>query len=400
MIEGLFILGLVILVGFVGHLLYKTTKIPESVFLIIMGVLFGPVFGVVNGQFFLDNASFFLSFALVLVLLNSGLSIDVEKTLKNAPLAFLFTLLVLVITTGIVTLVTTKLFGWPIINGIFLGVLGFGTELIAISDMMEKLRLGGNTKTLLILESVINDVFLIISISILLAITANTGIPLLRVVMNMFFLSILLGILFAVTWIYLFVRHIHGNPLGYVFTLGAALVIYVAMDYFGFNGAICVLVFSIGLGNYRHFLKWFKNADKLIPVEKDIIMVGGVNNQLTFLIRTLFFFFIGLIFDLSTISKELLFFVLLLTFMLVASRFLAGWVLSLIQPKFKESIPILTVMAASGFVDTLLAIMVARAGIAIPHLTEIILMVVIFTTVISVISVIAVGRHYANNRTY
>lgn len=400
MVDGLFILGIVVLVGFVGNLLYKNTKIPESVFLIVMGILLGPVFHIVEGQFFLDNAPFFLNLALVVVLFNSGLSINLEKTMKNTPLAFFFTILVLVITTGIITLVTTKLFGWPLINGIFLGLLGFGTEMIVITDMMEKMNLGENTKTILTLESVINDVLLVTSVSILLATATSTGISVFRVLLDMFLFSVLLGICFAVLWIYLFVRHIHGNPLGYIFTLGAGILIYVSMNEFGFNGAICVLVFSIILGNYRHFMKWFSNSENLLPVEKDILMVGGVNNQITFLVRTLFFFFIGLIFDFSSITPELLFFVILITFVLLLSRFLASWVISIIQPKLKASIPIITVMAASGFVDTLLAIMVSRAGIAIQNLTEIILLVVLFTTILSLISVILMGKFYANRPTY
>jgi cell volume regulation protein A len=224
--------------------------------------------------------------------------------------------------------------------------------------------------------------------------------PLGRIVLDLVLFSTLLGGLFALVWIYLFVRYIHGNPLEYIFTLGAAFFIYDMMESTGFNGAICVLVFSLALGNYKHILKLLKNVDKLIPVEKDIVMVEGVNHQITFLVRTLFFFFIGLIFNITAVQKEVLIFAVLITVVLLTARFFAGGVLSVIDKRFRPSLPLFTIMAASGFIDTLLAVMVSRAGVNIPYLTEIILLIVIFTTLSSLIGMIILQRHYATRPTF
>ncbi len=398
--NGLLILGFVFLFGFVGHILYKTTKIPESMFLIIIGILLGPVFNVINGSFFLENAAFFLNLALVVVLLNCGLSINITKIIKTTPLAFLFTVFVLIITTGIITFVTVFFFKWSLLNGIILGILGFGTEMITVSHLVERLNIGENTKTLLILESVLNDLLLIGLITVLVAIsTKSAETSILRILLDKFFLSALLGITFAIVWLFLFIRYIHGNVLGYVFTLGACFFIFDIMDIFGFNGAIAVLIFSIALGNYKHFLKWFKNYHKFLPIEKDIVIVEDVNNQITFITRTLFFVFIGLVFNLKAISSQVFFFVFFISAVLILARYLSVLLLAKIKPEYVNSVPVITAMVASGFIDTLLAFVVIRAGVNIPNLTEIILLIVILTTFAAMISAILLEKFY-HKKTY
>ena len=398
--NGLLIIGFILLVGFIGNILYKKTKIPESLFLIIIGIVLGPVLNIIKGDFFLQNATFFLNLSLVVVLLNCGLAIDISKIMKTAPLAFLFTLFVLIITTSIITFVTVVFFHWPILNGIILGVLGFGTEMITVTHLIEKLNIGENTKTLLFLESVINDLILISIVTILITIITNsTGTSLVKVIFDKFFLSALFGIIFALVWIFLFIRYIHGNELGYVFTLGAAFFIYDIMDTFGYNGAIAVVVFSVVLGNYRHFFRSLKDYEKFLPLQKDIVEVVGVNNQITFIVRTLFFVFIGLVFNAAALRMEVLFFVLLITGVLVLARYLSAFALSKLRPEYTNSIPIITAMAASGFIDTLLAFVAMRAGVNIPNLTEIILLIVILTTLVSMFSSIWLERYY-HKKTY
>jgi cell volume regulation protein A len=185
-----------------------------------------------------------------------------------------------------------------------------------------------------------------------------------------------------------------------VFTLGAAFFIYEVMESSGFNGAICVLVFSLILGNYKYFLKWMKDAKTLLPVEKDILKLEDVNVQITFLVRTLFFFFIGFIFDVSIVRKEVLIFAFVFVGVLLVSRLLASGLLAGVDRRFGKSIPIFTIMTASGFIDTLYGVLAARAGVNIPNLTEIILLMVVLTTIISLIGMLVLEKFYVNKPTY
>src|SRR3989339_183918 len=111
MSNGILILGIIILIGFIGNFFFNKTRIPESIFLMLIGILLGPVFSVVSPSFFADNASFLISLALVVVLLDSGLTLNISKTLKNAPTALVFTVLVMACTVAIVSAVTVLFFG-------------------------------------------------------------------------------------------------------------------------------------------------------------------------------------------------------------------------------------------------------------------------------------------------
>jgi len=388
MANDILILGIIILIGFIGNFFFNKTKIPESIFLILIGILLGPIFNVVSNEFFINNATFLISLALVVVLLDSGLKLNISKIIKNAPTAFVFTILVIISTVAIVSAVTVLVFDWPLINGIFLGIIGSGTTTITVTHLVEKLSIGKNTKTMLVLESVVNDLTLITAASVLISFALPENSPsIFKILFNELVISIILGIVFALIWAYIFLKHIHGNKLAYVFTLGIAFVIFDGVEFFGFNGAISVLVFSLALGNYSAIAGKFKAYSKILsPIKADITIVRNINNEITFLMRTLFFVFLGVIFNTEAIKWAIIIFVFVITVAEATSRYLAARALVVFEPRFKNSVPVMTTIVASGFTSTLVAFLSIEAGINIPNLAEIVLLLVIFTTLFSIIS--------------
>lgn len=396
--NGILILGIVILIGFIGKFFFNKTRIPESVFLMLIGILLGPVFNVVSGKFFIDNASFLISLALVVVLLDSGLTLNISKALKNAPTALIFTILVMLSTVAIVSAVTVLFFDWPLINGIFLGIIGSGTTTITITHLVEKLSVGKNTKTLLVLESIVNDITLITAVSILISfVLSDSGkVSIFKVIFNELVISVILGVAFALIWAYVFLRYIHGNKLAYVFTLGIAFIIFDGVEFFGFNGAIAVLIFSLALGNYSALVSKLKAYSKiLIPIKADISIVRGINTEITFIMRTLFFVFLGVIFNTSVIKWNILLFVFIIVVAEVTSRYAAAKTLALLKPSFANSVPVITTLVASGFTSTLVAFLSIEAGINIPNLAEIVLLLVMFTTLWAIIGSAVLERKIA-----
>jgi len=398
MSNGILILGIVILIGFIGKFFFNKTRIPESVFLMLIGILLGPVFNVVSGKFFIDNASFLISLALVVVLLDSGLTLNISKALKNAPTALIFTILVMLSTVAIVSAVTVLFFDWPLINGIFLGIIGSGTTTITITHLVEKLSIGKNTKTLLVLESVVNDITLITAVSILISfVLSDSGkASIFKVIFNELVISVILGMVFALIWAYVFLKYIHGNKLAYVFTLGIAFIIFDGVEFFGFNGAIAILIFSLVLGNYSALVSKLKAYNKILaPIKADISIVRGINTEITFIMRTLFFVFLGVIFNPSVIKWSILLFVLIIVIAEVLSRYVAAKTLAFFEPRFANSVPVITTLVASGFTSTLVAFLSIEAGIKIPNLAEIVLLLVMFTTLWAIIGSSVLERKLA-----
>lgn len=402
MSNDILILGIIILVGFIGNFFFNKTRIPESIFLMLIGILLGPVFNVVSSKFFIDNASFLISLALVVVLLDSGLTLNISKALKNTPIALIFTILVMLSTVAIVTAVTVLFFDWSLINGIFLGIMGSGTTTITITHLVEKLSIGRNTKTLLILESVVNDITLITAVSILISfVSSDSGkASIFKVMFNELAISVILGIAFALVWAYVFLKYIHGNKLAYVFTLGVAFTIFDGVEFFGFNGAITVLIFSLALGNYSALVSKLKAYSKILaPIKADISIVRNINTEITFIMRTLFFVFLGVIFNTSVIEWGILLFVLIIVIAEVLSRYAAAKTLVFFEPRFANSVPVITTLVASGFTSTLVAFLSIEAGINIPNLAEIVLLLVMFTTLWAIIGSAVIERKISKCKT-
>ena len=193
-----------------------------------------------------------------------------------------------------------------------------------------------------------------------------------------------------------FLRYIHGNKLAYVFTLGIAFIIFDGVEFFGFNGAIAVLIFSLALGNYSALVSKLKAYSKILaPIKADISIVRGINTEITFIMRTLFFVFLGVIFNTSVIKWNILLFVFIIVVAEVTSRYAAAKTLAFFKPRFANSVPVITTLVASGFTSTLVAFLSIEAGINIPNLAEIVLLLVMFTTLWAIIGSAVLERKIA-----
>ncbi|MDD9952890.1 MAG: cation:proton antiporter [Candidatus Woesearchaeota archaeon] len=393
--QGLPILGLIILVGVVGNMLFRRTRIPESLFLIVIGVLIGPVLGWVPRELFLENITFFVSIALIIVLLNSGLNLDLYRTLKNAWYASLFTLFVFGMTLLTVTLTVVYVFKWPVLYGLFLGIIGSGTTTVTITHLVEKLKISKDfidtdTKNLLVLESVVNDLTVITGGSILLAVIkpgAMTGSAIAQILFNELVVSLVVGAICGVCWVFLYAYKLHGNKLSYIFTLGVALMIYSGVESLALNGAITIMMFSLVLGNHDVVVQKLRVRAKLFKgVERDVFSMKKTDVEFTFLIRTFFFVLLGIVFDLSVLQNWWVIYLALgvLAAELVA-RYLSCVFMTRVHPSFKKARFIRTVLVASGVTSTLVAFLSIEAGVNIPHLAEIVLLLVFLTTTTAIL---------------
>ena len=96
------ILGLIILVGFIGRGIFRYTKVPESLFMIIIGLIVGPFFNIVDQSELADYTPLVVTLTLIIVLLDSGLSLEISDIARSFAKATVFTILVLIITTSVV----------------------------------------------------------------------------------------------------------------------------------------------------------------------------------------------------------------------------------------------------------------------------------------------------------
>ena len=63
----------IIIFGFLGEQLFRRTGIPSFLFLILMGILLGPVFQIFSGQQLTPILGLFAELTLIMILFYSGL---------------------------------------------------------------------------------------------------------------------------------------------------------------------------------------------------------------------------------------------------------------------------------------------------------------------------------------
>jgi len=86
------LLASIILIGFLGNIFFEKTGLPDALWLILFGVLIGPIFSLVNRETLSQNITIFAPLALIIIMFDSGLNSDLIKLVKQSSRAILLTL--------------------------------------------------------------------------------------------------------------------------------------------------------------------------------------------------------------------------------------------------------------------------------------------------------------------
>jgi len=376
--------AVIIILGFLGEEFFKRTSIPDSILLLLFGVLLGPIFQLFAHEELLAITPYFAALALIIILFDGGLNMDIREAVKNSPRA-----LVLAITGWILNVIVTAalckvLLGWRLLNGLLLGsIVGGGSSIIVIA-LIRKLKVNEKIETVLSLESILTDVLCTVgaftAINILLqemSEGAAGGISMYAALGDVgvaFGVGILVGLGFGVAWLVILER-IKGKPNAYMLTLAMLFLTFVVATNLGGNGALSALFFGLIIGNSRHIARLIKFRTT-ISIDKN---VRDFHSQISFLIRSFFFVFTGLLFSLSSFMSVL--FGLLLSFTFLGIRF--GVVkMASVKSELSDYGALMTVMFPRGLAAAVLASIPLTSGVPGSQAFPEIAFIVILTTII------------------
>ncbi len=306
---------------FLGHSLnwfFVKTKIPDLLILVSIGYLAGPVFGFVNVADLGQVGQVMSTVALVVILYEGGLNLNTRDLMTSTLPALGLTLFGFSSIVGVATLVAHFLGGLDWGMAVLLGVGIGSTSSAIVIPMVKQLSVSGNVKTVLGLESAFTDVLTIV-IFLVLVDSLSSG------VFNMNDLLVgigpktlcagLIGLGFAIVWAIL--KKKYSNIFNMTFSGEAwALLTYGVLEFFSFNGAIGVLTLGFFLANLHLFPKWLTSIMSSIPVTyKDLSLL----KEATFLLRTFFFLYLGLLVKFSNIKIVMI--AVLLSVLIFVTRF-------------------------------------------------------------------------------
>ena len=283
--------GVVIFLGVIGEAFFKKTGIPDVAFIMMLGVIIGPVLGIIQPEIVLEVVPYFAALALLIIMFDGGLNLEIKSMVKTAHFATILSVIGFAISVGIVTGLAHYWLGWEWFESILLGSIVGGSSSAIVFGLVRSLRISNEAKSLLSFESALTDILAtIIAFVMFEAVLAGSldihtlGDSIGRAVI----VGLILGFGVGIPWMYLTTKLANSQHV-YVLTLGILFVLYFMANSFGESGALTALVFGLMLGNKRHLSRYMKF--KLPNIDTD----DSMHNQLTFLVRTFFFVFVGLL---------------------------------------------------------------------------------------------------------
>lgn len=308
---ALFLLSIagIFLIGSVGELIFQRTNIPDVIWLILAGIALGPVGGFITRPMLGSIAPYFAALTLVVVLFDGGSALKLQElktaASRSSALAFCtFTgaLVGIALLGGIFGLFSERLhewFGierflpeeWSWLHGLLLATILAGSSSIIIMPAMAAAKVAPKISNLVSLESAVTDALCVVGtaavIDIMRGSAEGAAGPIIALASS-FGIGAGIGIGSGLVWL-LFLRALKDAQHAYPFTLAALLIIYVIIDKAGGSAAFGILSVALILGNAKLIGGAIGLRD---DVELDL-GVRGFHGQMAFIVKSLFFVFIG-----------------------------------------------------------------------------------------------------------
>lgn len=297
------LLGGLLVLSYFADVLFESTRIPAVVLLIVSGVLLGPVFELVRGAEFERAAPYFGAVALVVILFEGGLGLDLEESARGLLAATGLAAVSFLLTAGTLTLFAHAILGlaWP--SAFVLGsLLGVPSSAVVL-PIAGRLGLRSDLRTVVVLEAALADVLGILGAEI--GIEAAGGRSVTALALRRLFLGFAIGaavaLIVGLFWSRLLrdLKPAEGHGYGEVLTFGVVLMLDGAVHSLGGAAAIAVVAFGLVLSNEPVIVARLLHrplSDENEALFRELrVGVHRFANQLTFLVRTFFFVFLGVV---------------------------------------------------------------------------------------------------------
>jgi len=310
--------GVVIFLGVAGEAFFKKTGIPDVAFLMVLGVIIGPVLGIIQPEAVIEVVPYFAALALIIIMFDGGLNLDIKHLVKTAHFSVTLAVLGFILSVVIITLATHYVLGWIWLESILLASIVGGSSSAIVFGLVKNIKISEEVKSMLSFESALTDILAMIAAFILFeaVLIGHFDLQTLQETLGRaVVVGLVLGFGVGIPWMYVSTKF--GNAQhAYMLTLGILFVLFFLANSFGESGALTALVFGLMLGNKRHLSRVLKF--KLPKIEMD----DPTHNQLTFLVRSFFFVFVGLMASFGQV--EYVVFGILITIAVFGGRIFVG----------------------------------------------------------------------------
>jgi len=300
--DAALVIGLVGVLIFAAHLfevIFRHTRIPDVLPLVVIGLILGPLLGIATPTSFGAVGPIFTVVTFVLILFEAGTGLSISSLRQTYKETLILTTITFILNVAVVGVATHYLTGLGFIKSFILASVVGGISSAVIAPMLGQLHMHEENKAVLLLESTITDVFCVIATLSVIEIANlgdimqfDIGLTMGKLIAS-FLLATMLGTVSAFGWSYI-LNKVRGLQNSMFTTAAFVFVIFGIAEWLGYSGAIAALAFGITLGNI---------SSLRLPKLYNGLNTGlsGLNisekaffSELVFILKTFFFVYIGI----------------------------------------------------------------------------------------------------------
>jgi len=370
---ALILAGGIVAIGFLGNYLFERTGFPDMILLLVLGIIIGPLTGLVNAGAVTPLAPYLAALALVFILFDGGMAMNIYRVFSESPraavLAFAGFGLNVAVTTFFMAYIVLR--DLPIFYSMLFGTILGGSSSIVVISLSSKIGVSEKCSTILSLESAITDILCIVFSLVVIEIILKGSVDPIMIgqsIASRFSTGIVLGVFLGLLWLSV-LKRIVKSPYSYMLTLAVVLLAYALSEFLGGSGSLCSLLFGIVLGNEREIYRIFRMEK---PPPSGTIIDAGLKrfeSEIAFLLRTFFFVYMGLIVSIGDIKTIVVGVILSLTLLL--SRFAAVKIATVRCSELADERLIMSVMLTRGLAAAVLATLPMQYAAENPIFSEI-----------------------------
>jgi len=311
-IGTLLAISLILIFGFFAEFIFKHFKIPDVLFLIVLGIVLGPnVTGYMTPSQFDAIAPLFTTFALLFLLFDGAFNIDLSSFAKGISYSLFVMLFNFIISTAII-LGIMMAFGYPLTTGLLVGFILGGVSSAFVIPVLSQMNVKKDLYSILALESALTDVFCIVSALTMMELIKVQALDIQGIfaqISSLFAVAGLIGIVCGIFWI-IIAHTIFKENKSYMVTISAVILVYILTEFLQGNGAIATLFFGIILRNSKQIVEIghhvmyghvkphaHKHTTSVVSSSERFFY-----DQISFFLKVFFFVYIGLLLDLSDVG--------------------------------------------------------------------------------------------------
>ena len=390
------LLGGLLVLAFAANRLFQWTRVPDVVVLMATGVLIGPVLGWVQPGPFEGVAHAFGSLALILILFEAGLDLDLRRTLRHFPGGLLLGFLTYALTTLAIGGVVWRNLGLPLRDAMAVAAIMGCTSSTIVLPILQQWKAREPVRVTLLVESTLGDILAVLTTQFLLQFDPAQGSAISGLASTLgvqIAISLAAALAIGFVWSKL-LPFLSEQRFWQVLTFSMVLLLYAGTEALHGSGLLAVLGFGLALSNLPgarpEMAGMFQWAMPHAAKHEQIL---SFHSELSFLVRTFFFVMIGVVVKVHGLRE-----IWLLLLGVMGAIWLSRWIgVQLTAWSWRESTPqdrkVVLWMLPRGLITIVLALAVVEArGEAMSFLPALSFAIVLLTNLLVLVGGIDAAR--------